>query len=133
MKLTIYIINEKMEKFYLEAFKEYEKRLGRYCTIELIQLKKEEQLEKKLNDSSYKILLASTKQTLSSEELASKINDLGVSGKSDVSIIIGSNSAQYDEKLMLSQMEMDAGLKTTILVEQLYRAFRIIHNHPYHK
>lgn len=133
MKFTLYAVSEKMEKFYIEAMKEYEKRLSRYCTIKLIQLKKEDQLEKRLNDSSYKILIATTKQTLSSEELASKINDLGVSGKSDISIIIGSNTAQYDELLALSQMEMDLGLEATILVEQLYRAFRIIHNHPYHK
>lgn len=133
MKLTIYTICEKIEKFYLEAIKEYEKRLGRYCTIKLIHLKKKDQLDKKLSDSSYKILLANTKQSLSSEELASKINDWGVSGTSDVSIIIGSETANYDEKLTLSQMEMDKGLKTTIMIEQLYRAFRIIHNHPYHK
>lgn len=133
MKLTVYIINEKIEKFYLEAIKEYEKRLSRYCTIKLIYLKREEQLEKKLSDNSYKILIANTKQSLSSEELAAKVNDLGVSGISDISIIIGSETAQYDEKMTLSQMEMDTGLKTTILIEQLYRAFRIIHNHPYHK
>lgn len=133
MKITIYTVCEKIEKFYLEAIKEYEKRLGRYCTIKLIHLKKEDQLEKKLSDNSYKILIANTKQSLSSEELASKINDLGVSGASDISIIIGSENAPYNEKLTLSQMEMDTGLKTTILIEQLYRAFRIIHNHPYHK
>ncbi|MEF2966528.1 23S rRNA (pseudouridine(1915)-N(3))-methyltransferase RlmH [Paenibacillus sp. M1] len=133
MKFTIYTISEKIEKFYLEAIKEYEKRLGRYSTIKLIHLKREEQLGKKLSDSSYKILVTNTKQSLSSEELASKINDLGVSGTSDVSIIIGSETAQYDEKLTLSQMEMDTGLKATIMIEQLYRAFRIIHNHPYHK
>ncbi|MMZ63023.1 Ribosomal RNA large subunit methyltransferase H [compost metagenome] len=134
MKLTIYTISEKVEKFYLEAIKEYEKRLGRYCTIKWIHLKRDDQLEKKLlGDSSYKILFTNTEELLSSEELAGKINDLGVSGNSDVSIIIGSEIAQYDEKLTLSKMEMDTGLKTTVLIEQLYRAFRIIHNHPYHK
>ncbi|MFC6334257.1 23S rRNA (pseudouridine(1915)-N(3))-methyltransferase RlmH [Paenibacillus septentrionalis] len=133
MKITIYTISEKIEKFYLEAIKEYEKRLGRYCTIKLIDLKKKDQLEKKLNNSSYKIILAKTQPSVSSEELAAKINDLGVSGTSDVSIIISSELNQYDEMITLSQMEMDTGLETTILVEQLYRAFRIIHNHPYHK
>ncbi|ANS76486.1 50S rRNA methyltransferase [Paenibacillus yonginensis] len=133
MRFTIYTICEKVEKFYLEAIKEYEKRLSRYCTIKLIHLKREDQLEKKLSDSSYKIVVTNTKQSLSSEELAEKINDLGVSGTSDISIIIGSETAPYDEKLMLSQMDMDKGLQTTILIEQLYRAFRIIHNHPYHK
>lgn len=133
MKLTIYTICEKVEKFYLEAIKEYEKRLSRYCTIKLVHLKREDQLDKKLSDSSYKILMSNTNQSLSSEELAGKINGLGVSGTSDISIIIGSETTPYDERLMLSQMDMDKGLQTTILIEQLYRAFRIIHNHPYHK
>ncbi|MBA9085984.1 23S rRNA (pseudouridine1915-N3)-methyltransferase [Fontibacillus solani] len=133
MKFTIYIVCEKIEKFYLEAIKEYEKRLGRYCTIKLIYLKREDQLEKKISDSSYKILVTNTNQLLSSEELAEKINDLGVSGTSDISIIIGSETVLYDEKLTMSQMDMDTGLKTTVLIEQLYRAFRIIQNHPYHK
>jgi len=133
MKITIYTVCEKIEKFYLEAIKEYEKRLGRYCTIKLIHLKKEDQLEKKLSDSGYKILIANNKQSLSSEELAEKINHLGISRISDISVIIGSENAQFDEKIMLSQMDMDIGLKTTIMFEQLYRAFRIIHNHPYHK
>ncbi len=52
MKIKVYAIGEKLEKFYLEAIKEYEKRLSRYCNIELIYLKKEDQLQKKLNPSS---------------------------------------------------------------------------------
>ncbi|MCU6794273.1 23S rRNA (pseudouridine(1915)-N(3))-methyltransferase RlmH [Paenibacillus sp. WQ 127069] len=47
--------------------------------------------------------------------------------------IVGSSNIRYDETLTLSQMEMDFGLKTTILFEQVYRAYRIINNHPYHK
>ncbi|MGN7384084.1 23S rRNA (pseudouridine(1915)-N(3))-methyltransferase RlmH [Paenibacillus sp. SAFN-117] len=133
MKITIYTISERIEKFYLEAIREYEKRLGRYCTIKLIHIKKRDQLEKMLGESSYKIILTNTKRSVSSEELAAKINGLGVSGTSDVSIIIGSELVKYDEKLTLSQMGMDTGLETTILIEQLYRAFRIINNHPYHK
>lgn len=133
MKFSIYTVCDKIEKFYLEAINEYEKRLGRYCTIKLIHIKRENELEKKLSNSSYKIVVTNTKQSLSSEELAEKINDLGVSGTSDISIIIGLETTPHDEKLTMSQMNMDTGLKTTILIEQLYRAFRIMHNHPYHK
>nr|WP_272948127.1 23S rRNA (pseudouridine(1915)-N(3))-methyltransferase RlmH [Paenibacillus sp. A3] len=46
---------------------------------------------------------------------------------------MGSETAPYDERLTLNQMNMEAGLKITILIEQLYRALRIINNHPYHK
>ncbi|QSF42842.1 23S rRNA (pseudouridine(1915)-N(3))-methyltransferase RlmH [Paenibacillus tianjinensis] len=134
MKFTIYTISEKIDKFYLEAIKEYEKRLSRYCTVKLVHLKREDQLEKKLNNNSYRLhLINNTEHSISSEELASKINGLGVSGISDISIIIGSVTAPCDSTLTLSPMDMDSGLKTTILFEQLYRAFRIINNHPYHK
>lgn len=133
MRITIYTISERIEAFYIEAIKEYEKRLGRYCTIKYIHLKRANMLENKIKNNSYKILINNTGKTFSSEELALKLNQLGVAGASDLSFIIGLDSTTYDETITLSQMEMDAGLKTTILIEQLYRSFRIINNHPYHK
>ncbi|WP_106769627.1 23S rRNA (pseudouridine(1915)-N(3))-methyltransferase RlmH [Paenibacillus faecalis] len=133
MRITIYTISERIETFYIEAIKEYQKRLGRYCTINFFPLKRANMLENKIKNNSYKILINNTGKTSPSEKLALKLNQLGVTGTSDLSFIIGSDSTIYDETITLSQMEMDIGLKTTILIEQLYRAFRIIHNHPYHK
>jgi 23S rRNA (pseudouridine1915-N3)-methyltransferase len=133
MNFKIYSISNKIYKFYMEAIKEYEKRLSRYCKIELIQVKNEEQLLKKLSDKSYKIVISTTAQQISSEELADKINALGISGNSDIALIIGTDSFPYDEAISISSMEMDFGLITTIIFEQLYRAYRILNNEPYHK
>ncbi|KAE9635662.1 23S rRNA (pseudouridine(1915)-N(3))-methyltransferase RlmH [Defluviitalea raffinosedens] len=133
MNYKIYVVGNKIQKFYTDGIKEYVKRLSRYCKPSLVPVKNEEDLLKKLSPKSYKILIASYGAQLSSEELASKINHLGVSGKSDIAIIIGSTKANYDECLAISPMEMDLGLTATILFEQIYRAYRIINNEPYHK
>lgn len=133
MKFDIYVIQSKLEKFYLDAIEEYEKRLTRYGKTQLHLLKNREQLFAKLPDSNFTVLVTPTKQTISSESFADKINSWGVSGTSQVAFIIGSDFPQADERLSLSQMDMELGLQATLLYEQLYRAYRIIHNHPYHK
>nr|MBK5235909.1 23S rRNA (pseudouridine(1915)-N(3))-methyltransferase RlmH [Clostridium sp.] len=132
MNFKIYITGDKLEKFFVEAIKEYEKRLSRYCKIELLYFKNKEQLSKKLLDKSYKILLSVKGENISSVGLASKISSLGLSGISDIAIIIGTD-LPHDEALALSPMEMDLGLQTTIIFEQIYRSYRIINNEAYHK
>ncbi|MED1643030.1 23S rRNA (pseudouridine(1915)-N(3))-methyltransferase RlmH [Brevibacillus agri] len=133
MNFKIYVIGDKIEKFYLEGIKEYEKRLSRYCKIQLHYIKNEESLSKKLSDKHYKVFISTKGKIISSEDLADKINHLGVTGQSDVSLIIGADSVPHDEVLSISPMEMDLGLKTTIIFEQIYRAYRILNNEPYHK
>lgn len=133
MNLTICLVDQSVENFYLQAIKEYEKRLSKYCKIRLLLCKREEGLAKKLSGKSYKILISTTGQSLSSLELASKINTLGLSGSSDLAFIMGTQSLAADEILALSPLEMDPGLLTTLLFEQIYRSFRILSNQPYHK
>lgn len=133
MKISVYAVGDKMEKFYLEAIKEYEKRLGRYCSIKIAHLRKASDLQKNLNPSSFVIAVTTSGKSISSEELAAKLDYNASSGVSDISIVVGANSSECNETLTLSQMEMDFGLQTTILFEQIYRAYRIINNHPYHK
>lgn len=133
MNFKIYTVANKIDKFYIEAIKEYEKRLSRYCKIELIQVKDEEQLLKRLSDKSYKIVIGAAGQHISSGALADKINTLGISGNSDIALIIGAENFIHDEVISISPMEMDLGLITTIIFEQLYRAYRIMSNQPYHK
>ena len=133
MNFKIYLVGNKIDKFYMEAIKEYEKRLSRYCKIQLIQVKNQNQLSKINQIKSYKILVSPKGQQISSEELADKINSLAISGKSDIAFIIDMENAPWDEILSISPMEMDPGLKATILFEQIYRAYRIINNEPYHK
>lgn len=134
MNFKIYIVGDKIEKFYQEGIKEYEKRLSRYCKIKLQKFKNEESLLKKITEKQYTILVCSGKdKMISSEGLSKKIDSLGISGKSDVVMIMGTEKITTDEILNISPMQIDIGLKTMIIFEQIYRAYRILHNQPYHK
>lgn len=133
MNFKIYLLGDKIAMFYREAIEEYEKRLGRYCKIQLIEVKNQDALTKNLSSNSYKIWITTKGESLSSEELAAKINKYAISGNSDMAIIIGGEPIQFDEHLSISSMDMDSGLLVTILFEQIYRAYRILNNQAYHK
>lgn len=133
MNVKIYLVGDKIEKAFLEGIKEYEKRLSRYCKIKWKLFKSEKQLLRTLTDKSYRILVSVSGETVTSEELAEKINHLGISGKSDITIIIGAEKLPHNELLVISPMEMDLGIKALIIFEQIYRSYRILNNEPYHK
>lgn len=133
MNFKIFTIGKIKEKYYKEAIKEYEKRLSSYCKIKLIECKNIDAVKKKLTDKTYIIQLNIDGDELSSEALADKIEDLGISGKSDISFVITHEEIQKNERLSISKMVMETGLYTTILYEQIYRSFRIINNQAYHK
>jgi 23S rRNA (pseudouridine1915-N3)-methyltransferase len=159
MKITLICVGKLKEKYLSQGVEEYSKRLSRYCTLEIIELadektpdnagvalediikKKEgERILKALKEDSYCIALAIDGNMLSSEELASKIETLGVSGTSHISFIIGGSLGlsedvlkRADYKLSFSKMTFPHQLMRMILLEQIYRAYRIISNQPYHK
>ncbi len=109
MNFKIYLLGDKIAKFYKEAIKEYEKRLGRYCKIQLIEVKNQDALSKSLSLNSYKIWITTKGEGISSEELAAKINKYAISGHSDMAIIIGSKPTQFDEHLAISSMIWSPG------------------------
>lgn len=147
------------EQYLVDGVKEYQKRLSRYCTLEIIELadektpdnasealedmikKKEgERILKSIKEDSYCIALAIDGNMISSTELANKIAALGVSGNSHISLIIGGSLGLSDEvlnrsdyKLSFSKMTFPHQLMRMILLEQIYRSYRIINNQPYHK
>ncbi len=159
MKITLICVGKLKEKYLAQGVEEYCKRLTRYCNMEIVELpdektpdhasealeevikKKEgERILKALKEDSYCIALAIDGKMLSSEELASKIDTLGITGTSHISLIIGGSLglskevlARADFKLSFSKMTFPHQLMRMILVEQVYRAYRIIHNQPYHK
>ncbi|MCT4633402.1 MAG: 23S rRNA (pseudouridine(1915)-N(3))-methyltransferase RlmH [Firmicutes bacterium] len=159
MKITILTVGKIKEKYFVNAIKEYTKRLSKYCSLkeievsdekapenlsekdmEIVKNKEGERILKNIKDSSHVIALAIEGKQKSSEELASRIEKLGVSGKSDIVFIIGGSlglsDAVYkraDELLSFSKMTFPHQLMKVVLLEQVYRAFRIIKNEPYHK
>ena len=159
MKITILSVGKVKEKFYRDAILEFSKRLSRYCKLEIIEVtdektqedaseteikivkeKEGERLLKNIKDDAYVVCLCIDGKQLDSEELSEKIEKLGVQGTSHICFIIGGSLGLSDEvvkradyKLSFSIMTFPHQLMRVILLEQIYRAYRIMNNEPYHK
>jgi 23S rRNA (pseudouridine1915-N3)-methyltransferase len=159
MKISVICVGKLKEKYLSMGVAEYAKRLGRYCSLQFIELadekipdnasevlknvikKKEgERIIKSLKPDTYSIALAIEGCILSSEEFANKIEKLGESGHGHISFIIGGSIGlseevldRVDEKISFSCMTFPHQLMRVILLEQIYRACRINNHHPYHK
>lgn len=159
MNITVLAVGKIKESFYREAIAEYEKRLGRYCRLEIIEAadepapenmspvqadavmeKEAERILKRLRDNSFVITLEIGGKKYDSEQFARKLENLGLTGKSQLFFVIGGSlglhpsvSARADLKLSFSDMTFPHQLMRVILLEQIYRAFRIIQGAPYHR
>ena len=159
MKITVIAVGKIKEKFYIQAIEEYAKRLSRYCKLEIVQVADEKTTEsstetemnlikqkeadrilKRIPEEAYVISLEIQGKMFDSMELAQKINTLGVSGISHIVFIIGGSlglhssvSDRADFKLSFSKMTFPHQLMRVILLEQIYRSYRIINHEPYHK
>ena len=159
MKITVLCVGKIKEKFFADAIKEYSKRLSRYCKLEIVEVadektpdgasdlvvsqikdKEAERMEKYLPDSAYVIALAIEGKKLTSEKLAEKIDTLGITGTSHLVFLIGGSLGMSDRLLKradyllsFSDMTFPHQLMRVILLEQIYRSYRIIHGEPYHK
>lgn len=133
MNFEIYILDGPFEKFYMEAVKEYDKRLKKYCKIRLIRVKNSDELQSQLTDRHYVIMVRTKGRNLSSEEFAEKISLLSTQGNSKVAFVIGMDYVQANEDMSLTTMDLSVSLTTVCLYEQIYRGYRILKNEPYHK
>ena len=145
MKITILCVGKIKEKYFRDAIAEYEKRLGRYCKLEIVEVADEktpgERLLKYLEGKNcYVIALAINGKMLDSVALSEKVSDLMVKGNSHIVLVIGGSLGiadevlkRADEKISFSKMTFPHQLMRVILLEQLYRSYRIINHEPYHK
>ena len=159
MKITLITVGKIKEKYFTDAIAEYAKRLSRYCKLEIIEVadektpdgasealenqikeKEGERILSKIPDSAYVIALAIEGKQLSSEELADKMEKWNVGGISHLVFIIGGSLGmtpkvlnRADYKLSFSKMTFPHQLMRVVLLEQIYRSFRIRNNEPYHK
>jgi 23S rRNA (pseudouridine1915-N3)-methyltransferase len=159
MKITILCVGKIKEKYFNLAIDEYTKRLSRYCKLEIVEVGDEktpdgaseaeeiqiknlegERILKYIKDGAYVIALAIDGHMLSSTDLADKIEQLGVGGNSHIILVIGGSLGlskdvlnRADYKLSFSKMTFPHQLMRVILLEQIYRAYRIISGQPYHK
>ncbi|MBM6750647.1 23S rRNA (pseudouridine(1915)-N(3))-methyltransferase RlmH [Mediterraneibacter glycyrrhizinilyticus] len=159
MKITLITVGKIKEKYLKDAIAEYSKRLSRYCKIEIIEVadektpdqasetveenirsKEGERILKHIRDDMYVITLEIGGKMLSSEELAQKIETLGIQGESSIALVIGGSIGlgkdvlkRSDFALSFSKMTFPHQLMRVILLEQVYRSYRIINGEPYHK
>ena len=159
MRITILTVGKIKEKYLRDAIAEYSKRLSRYAKLEIIEVadektpdnasetvetniknKEAERLLKYIRDDDYLITLEIKGKQLTSEELAQKIDVLGVQGTSHIIFAIGGSLGLGEEvlkrsnyALSFSKMTFPHQLMRVILLEQIYRSYRIISGEPYHK
>ncbi len=159
MNITILCIGKLKERYWTEAVQEYSKRLGKYCTLTINELKEDKapdnasaaeetavkdaegkSILKQIKKDAYVIALEIKGKELTSEALSEKIEALAVSGKSDLVFLIGGSLGLSDEVLAradfglsFSRMTFPHQMMRVILLEQIYRSFKIIRNETYHK
>ena len=159
MKITLITVGKIKEKYLKDAIAEYSKRLSRYCKLEIVEVadekipdnasdtvedairdKEGERILKYIKEDAYVITLEIAGKMLTSEEMAEKIEKLGVQGTSHIIFIIGGSIGlgreilkRSDYALSFSKMTFPHQLMRVILLEQIYRSYRIIQGEPYHK
>ncbi len=159
MNINIVCVGSIKEVFFRDAVKEYEKRLSRYCKLNIIEVKDEKTpdspteneraviLDKeatkildKIKQKDYVIALAIIGKDYSSEELADHLSKLNTEGVSDITFVIGGSLGlsenvykRADERLSFSRFTFPHQLMRVIILEQVYRSFRIRSGEPYHK
>lgn len=159
MNITIICVGKLKESYWRDAVKEYSKRLGGYCSLNIIELKESrlaanpspadelavkvkegEEILSHIRPSDLVVTLEIKGKKLSSEQLASRIGDWSLEGRSDLAFVIGGSlglspavSQRADFKLSFSDMTFPHQMMRVILLEQIYRSFKIIRHEPYHK
>lgn len=159
MNIKIICIGKLKESYWREAVAEYGKRLGRYCTLQIDELKEErlpdnaskaeedavkqaegEAILKHVKSGAYAVALDVKGRALSSEGLAEQLDRLALEGKSELAFIIGGSLglsqevlSRADFRLSFSAMTFPHQMMRVILLEQIYRAFKINKNETYHK
>ena len=159
MNVNVIAVGKIKEKFYKDALTEYTKRLSRYCKltlyevadektpdqasereVELILEKEKERILKLVREEDYVISLEIKGKKMDSVKLAGEIESLGIRGKSNLTFVIGGSlglhksiSDRSNLALSFSDLTFPHQLMRVILLEQIYRCYRIINQEPYHK
>lgn len=159
MQIDIICVGKVKEQYLRDAIAEYSKRLGRYCKLNILEVadektpehasegverqikaKEGERIAKHIRPGAYVIALAIDGQQVTSEGFARKIDQLGIQGVSHIQFVIGGSIGMDDAilrqanyKLSFSKMTFPHQLMRVILLEQVYRAYKINAHEPYHK
>lgn len=159
LNIKLICVGRLREKFYIDAFNEYARRLTAYCKFECVELnetklgdkpsdkeienalvRESADIEKAIPKDAYVVAMCVGAKQLKSEELAQKINSLALSGRGKICFIIGGSfgmaesvKRRADMRLGMSEMTFPHHLARVMLTEQIYRSFKIIEGSRYHK
>lgn len=159
LNIKFICVGKLRERFYIDAFNEYARRLSAYCKFECAELnetklgdkpsdkeienalvRESADIEKAIPKDAYIIAMCVGAKQLKSEELAQKINSLALSGRGKICFIIGGSfgmaesvKQRADMRLGMSEMTFPHHLARVMLAEQIYRSFKIIEGSRYHK
>ena len=159
MNIDILCVGRVKERYLTDAIAEYSKRLSRYCKLTILEVadektpehasagverqikhKEGERLARHIKPDAFVIALAIDGRMFSSEGFAAQISELGLRGVSHIQLVIGGSIGLDDAilnranlKLSFSKMTFPHQLMRVILLEQLYRAYKINAGEPYHK
>ena len=159
LNINIICIGKLKEQYLKNAISEYSKRLSKYCSLSITELQ-DEKLPNKLNSSiisdiknkecnkilqsikkdSYVFCLDLKGKEFSSEDFSKKIDSIALNDNSHITFIIGGSNGIRDDikelanyRLSFSKLTYPHGLFRLILLEQIYRSFKILNNETYHK
>ncbi|MBP2654010.1 MAG: rlmH [Firmicutes bacterium] len=158
MRISIVAVGKIKERYLTEGINEFTKRLAPFCRLEISEVAEErmpenpsaaekaktlvregERILKAVRPDSYRFVLDVDGCQLASEGLAAKLDKLAVDGKSDITFIIGGAfglspdvRAAANERLSFSKLTFTHQMIRLLLVEQVYRAFKISRGEPYH-
>lgn len=159
MKISIIAVGKVKESYFRDGIAEYSKRLSKYVKLEIIEVadektpdraseteqtlikeKEGQRILKYIKDDAYVIALCIEGKKTDSVKFADMLDKLAISGKSHIQFIIGGSlglakevTDRADYHLSFSDMTFPHQLMRMILCEQIYRAYRIMNNEPYHK
>lgn len=159
MNITIISVGKLKEKYLKMGIEEYAKRLSSYAKLEFVEVpdekapealseaemelvkrKEAERILAKISDGVHVVALAIDGKMKSSEQMAADIEKLMTYGTSKIAFVIGGSLGLHDdvlkradEKLSFGKMTLPHQLMKLVLVEQIYRSFRIMKGEPYHK
>ncbi|MCR5102607.1 MAG: 23S rRNA (pseudouridine(1915)-N(3))-methyltransferase RlmH [Butyrivibrio sp.] len=158
-EINVVCVGRIKEKYWNDAISEYSKRLSRYCKLNIIEVSDEktpdnapeaielqikdkegERILKKISDNAYVIALAIDGKKYTSTALSNHVKELEVRGKSNITFVIGGSLGlsskvfeRSSEKLSFSDMTYPHQMMRVILLEQIYRCYKISNGEPYHK
>ena len=144
--IRVLCVGKIKEKYLDDLINDYKSRINKYHKIEIIELKdnnitsESDEILKHINDKDYNIYMDIKGEKINSVDLSNLINGLFTNGKSNITFIIGGSNgvddrvkSKVDKRISFSDMTFPHGLFRGILLEQIYRSFKIINNESYHK